>query len=87
VLQILSWWRGLLGVEGTEDWDSAVGDVTWVMKQVLHPLINPSKKRVHDDDLESSDQNDVMLRRLPKAVSTRTSIRHNAHQLYRQKKA
>ena len=53
-------------MEGTEDWDSAVRDVTWVMKQILHSLMNPSKKRVHDDDLESSDQDDVTLRRLPR---------------------
>jgi hypothetical protein len=66
VLQILSWWRGLLGVEGTEDWDSAIGDITWVMKQVLHLLISPSKKRIHDNKLESSDQDDVMPCRLPR---------------------
>jgi hypothetical protein len=40
VLQVLSWWRGLLGVEETDDWNSAVEDVAWVLKEVLHSVLN-----------------------------------------------
>ena len=56
VLQILSWWRGSLGKEGTEDWNSAVEDVAWVLGQVLHSQTNSSEhvepvgKRARDND-------------------------------------
>jgi hypothetical protein len=64
VLQCLSWWRGLVGTEGTEDWDSAVEDVLWVLHGVLDSLITPTSnsKRVNKrarDELSSGDiQND-----------------------------
>jgi hypothetical protein len=45
VLQSLSWWQGLLNVK-TEDWNSAVEDVVWVLKGVLNSLINFSSKCV-----------------------------------------
>jgi hypothetical protein len=31
VLQILSWWRGMVGAEGFEEWNSALEDVAWVL--------------------------------------------------------
>jgi hypothetical protein len=43
VLQALSWWQGMLGVEGTDDWDSAVEDVAWVLKQVLNSQMNANR--------------------------------------------
>jgi hypothetical protein len=53
VLQTLSWWRGMLGVEGTDDWNSAVEDVAWVLKQVLNSQMNTNRKRMRDDTLGS----------------------------------
>lgn len=57
VLQCLSWWRGLLDA-GAEDWDSAVEDVVWVLKEVLNSLINSSSKcigkRIRDTGVELS---------------------------------
>lgn len=57
VLQFLSWWQGLLDA-GAEDWDSAVEDVVWVLKEVFNLLINSSSKcvgkRIHDTSVELS---------------------------------
>lgn len=44
VLQTLSWWRGLLGVDGTDDWHSAVEDVAWVLKEILNSQTNANGK-------------------------------------------
>jgi hypothetical protein len=46
VLQILSWWRGLLGAEGIEDWNSALEDVAWVLGEVLRSLTDSDSERV-----------------------------------------
>lgn len=43
---------------GAEDWDSAVEDVVWVLKEVFNLLINSSSKcvgkRIHDTSVELS---------------------------------
>ena len=43
----------MLGVEGTDDWDSAVEDVAWVLKQVLNSQMNANRnlKRKRSDTL------------------------------------
>jgi hypothetical protein len=47
VLQVLCWWQGLLGVEGSEEWNSAVQDVLWVLTEVLNSKSIPYSKHVH----------------------------------------
>lgn len=56
VLQVLYWWRSLLGVdsaEGSKDWNYAVIDVVWVLSEVLHSKVSAEKpdilnsERVH----------------------------------------
>ena len=45
MLQTLSWWRGLVGVEGIDDWSSALEDVVWVLGEVLSSLIDSNSER------------------------------------------
>ena len=37
------------GLQGTNDWDSAVEDVTWMLKQVLNSHMSANRKCMHDD--------------------------------------
>ena len=73
VLQILCWWRTMLGVgrvEASEDWNSAVKDVTWVLNEVLNSKTSaeianstrvhkrPSKRRHDELDSSVADKSD-----------------------------
>jgi hypothetical protein len=56
VLQSLSWWRGLLGVDSAEEWSSALEDVTWVLGEVLNSLPNSDSERVGKRNIDTVDE-------------------------------
>lgn len=47
ILQLLSWWQGLLGVRGTDDWDSRrldFRDLKTLPRQSIMSTLQPRKK-------------------------------------------
>ena len=54
---MLSWWQRLLGMDGTDDWHSAVEDIVWVLEKVLKSQTNANGKHIHNDILSCGSKN------------------------------